>query len=434
MGRTTSRGAAEKLKLMSPTRKEGLQFGVPKQLQRVLLPACAALLFLFFLTAGNWGAATEGVKKALHKRPVHFPRKVWQTWKVDPMRFEERDHNTAQTWIIKNPDYRYEVLTDQNDLAYVETHFGPEGLNRPDIVFMYKELTARIIKADLLRYMIMYVEGGIYTDIDVEALKPANHFIPQRWNEKDVDMVIGVEIDQPEFKDHPVLGSKSMSFCQWTFMTKPRLPVMLALIENIMLWLRGVAQEQNKPISQIELDFDQVISGTGPSAFTKAILADMSKNSGRTISWDEFHDLNESKLVGGVLVLTVEAFAAGQGHSDSGTHEGRQALVRHHYHASGWPTAHPRFNHPMFGEVERCNWVLECVQAWDANTATWEHMTPEDKMSQLATARTNAEAAQKAAEDAYREAEAKGEEAPPPPPPPGAPGAPPLAEFLNMEP
>ncbi|KAK4629117.1 Initiation-specific alpha-1,6-mannosyltransferase [Fulvia fulva] len=433
MGRTTSRGADEKLKLMSPSRKEGLQIGVPKQLQRVLLPACAALLFLFFVTAGNWSSATEGVKKVLHKRPAHFPRKIWQTWKVDPMRFEERDHNTAQTWIIKNPDYRYEVLTDQNDLAYVETHFGPEGLNRPDIVFMYRELTARIIKADLLRYMIMYVEGGIYTDIDVEALKPANHFIPQRWNEKDVDMVIGVEIDQPEFKDHPVLGSKSMSFCQWTFMTKPRLPVMLTLIENIMMWLRGVAMEQNKPISQIELDFDQVISGTGPSAFTKAILADMSKNTGRTVTWDEFHDLNESKLVGGVLVLTVEAFAAGQGHSDSGTHEGRQALVRHHYHASGWPTAHPRFNHPMFGEVERCNWVPDCVRAWDENTATWEHMTPEDKMQQLEVARTNAEAAQKQAEDAYREAEAKGEQAPPPPPPPGAPGAPPLAEFLNPE-
>ena len=88
----------------------------------------------------------------------------------------------------------------------------------------------------------------------------------------------------------------------------------------------------------------------------------------------------------------------------------------------------------MFGEVERCNWVPECVQAWDANTATWERLTPEDKMSQLATARTNAEAAQKAAEDAYREAEAKGEQVLPPPPPPGAPGAPPLAEFLNMEP
>ena len=33
--------------------------------------------------------------------------------------------------------------------------------------------------------------------------------------------------------------------------------------------------------------------------------------------------MSESKLVNGVLVLTVEAFAAGQGHSDSGNHQAR---------------------------------------------------------------------------------------------------------------
>lgn len=411
MGRSNVRSISttdpEKLRLnmgASPEKKFGVpQIGMPKQLQRVL-PACVAALLFFFFFSGSF--SNVGSSMWQKKAPL-FPRKIWQTWKVDPMQFEERDHNTAQTWIQKNPTYRYEVLTDQNDMAYVETHFGPDGLNRPDIVFMYRELTARIIKADLLRYMIMYVEGGIYTDIDVEALRSADHFIPQRWAEKDVEMVVGVEIDQPEFKDHPVLGSKSMSFCQWTFMCKPRLPVMLHLIEHIMLWLRNVALEQNKPVSEIELDFDQVISGTGPSAFTAAILKDMSARAGRPVTWDEFHDLNESKLVGGVLVLTVEAFAAGQGHSNSGTHEGRQALVRHHYHASGWPTTHPRFNHPMYGEVERCNWDAECVRKWDEDTAAWEHRSPEEKMKMLEDARIEAERAQKEAEKAQKEAEEK---------------------------
>ena len=132
----------------------------------------------------------------------------------------------AKTWLAKNPDFRYEVLTDQNDLAYVETNFGPNGLNRLDIVYMYRELTARIIKADLLRYLVMYIEGGIYTDIDVEALKPIKSFIPERWNERDVDMIVGIEVDQPEFHNHSVLGTKCMSFCQWTFMCKPRQQVM----------------------------------------------------------------------------------------------------------------------------------------------------------------------------------------------------------------
>lgn len=356
------------------------QIGFPKQLQRTL-PALLALLVLVYFFSGQ----SHGISNSLfHSMPEKFPRKIWQTWKVDPLKFEERDHNVAQSWIAKNPDYRYEVLTDQNDMAYVETHFGPDGLNRPDIVYVYRELTARIIKADLLRYMIMYIEGGLYTDIDVEALKPINHFIPPRWKERDVDMVVGVEIDQPEYDKHPVLGQKCKSFCQWTFMCKPRLPVMMRLIENIMVWLRSVALQQNVPISQVKLDFDQVISGTGPSAFTNAILDDIEQRTGQKVSWDQFHDLSESTLVGGVLVLTVEAFAAGQGHSDSGTHDTKQALVKHHYHASGWPETHPRFNHPIFGEVEKCNWNAECVRKWDEDTANYEKLSPDEKVARKA--------------------------------------------------
>lgn len=316
-----------------------------------------------------------------------FPKKIWQTWKIDPLQFDERDSTTARTWLQKNPDFRYEVLTDNNDMGYVEDHFGPGGINRPDIVEMYRSITATIIKADLLRYMVMYAEGGVYADIDVESLKPVSRFIPDhRYDENDIDMVIGIEVDEPEFKNHPILGKKSQSFCQWTFMARPRLPVMLRLIENIMGWLDGLAKEQGLPIAEVVLDFDQVISGTGPSAFTEAILTQMNLDrppNTPEINWGVFHDLDESKIVSRVLVLDVEAFAAGQGHSDSGNHDSRGALVKHHYHASNWPSRHPRYNHPAYGPVEACNWEQSCVAAWDANTAAFELMNEEEKQQTI---------------------------------------------------
>jgi len=313
-----------------------------------------------------------------------FPKKIWQTWKVDPLSFDQRDALTAKTWTAKNPYYRYEVLTDNNDLTWIEQYYGPEGLNREDIVDFYRNVNATIIKADLLRYLIMYAEGGVYADIDVEALKPVRRWITDRFNEADVDMVIGVEIDQPQFKDHPILGKKSESFCQWTFMCKPRLPVMLHLVENIMGWLKGLAAQQGVSISDVHLDFDEVISGTGPSAFTAAILQEMNRVSGgQPITWDRFHDIDESKLVSRVLVLDVEAFAAGQGHSDSGNHNARGALVKHHYHASNWPSRHPRFRHPVYGEVERCNWDVECVRKWDANIEMFKTLPPEEQAERI---------------------------------------------------
>lgn len=197
-------------------------------------------------------------------------------------------------------------------------------------------------------------------------------------------MVIGVETDEPGFLDHPVLGSKSRSFCQWTFICKPRLPVMMRLIDGILAWLNEMAKKQGKTISELELDFDEVISGTGPSAFTKAILAEISKLRGEDTTWEHFHSMLESKVVGRVLVLTVEAFAAGTGHSDSGNHGGKSALIKHHFHASSWPTSHPRYKHPVYGEVEKCNWNPECVKLWDANTKFFDTLPAQEQVKLIA--------------------------------------------------
>src|ERR1700709_1359990 len=104
-------------------------------------------------------------------------------------------------------------------------------------------------------------------------------------------MVVGIETDEPALKNHPVLGSKAQSFCQWTFMCKPRLPVMLRLVENILVWLSDLSLQQGKPISELVFNFDEVLNGTGPSAFTTAILGQMSATTGRKVTWAEFHHL-----------------------------------------------------------------------------------------------------------------------------------------------
>ncbi|KAL2135953.1 hypothetical protein VTI74DRAFT_6181 [Chaetomium olivicolor] len=312
-----------------------------------------------------------------------FPKKIWQSWKTDPLNFDKRDSDTARTWTLKNPSHRYEVLTDANDMVFVEAHFGAgSAINRPDIVDLYRTVNITIVKADLLRYMVMYAEGGVYADIDVEALKPVDRFIPARYDPADIDMIIGVEIDQPEFRDHPILGQKCMSFCQWTFVCRPGLSVMLRLIENIMAWINGVAAKQGVAVSEVVLDFDEVISGTGPSAFTAAVLEEMNKAvpaGGKKITWDTFHAMDESKVVSRVLVLDVEKFAAGQGHSDSGNHNARGALVKHHYHASNWPSKHPRYNHPAYGEVEKCNWDAACVKKWDEDVEAYKLLSTEEQ-------------------------------------------------------
>ncbi|KAF2264657.1 hypothetical protein CC78DRAFT_580175 [Lojkania enalia] len=366
------------------------------QVRRVL-PAYIVLIFIFLFFANSnlftapIRAAHKYKRELRYQKPLQqastlIPRKIWQTWKTGPLTFEQRDSDAARSWLARNPSYRYEVLTDDNAIQYVEWHYGAHGFNRPDVIQLYRDLNITIIKADLLRYLVIYAEGGVYADIDVECLRSIDRFIPERYDQHEVDMIIGVEIDEPAYENHPILGSKCTSFCQWTFAAKPRLPVMMRLIENIQDWLHNLSREKGVPISQLELDFNEVISGTGPSAFTKAVLEQMTaENRGEPVTWDLFHNLAESRLLNGILVLNVEAFAAGQGHSDSGNHDSRGALVKHHYHASGWPTLHPRHNHPMYGEVEKCNWKPDCVAEWDKNVAEWDTLPKEEQEKRLAS-------------------------------------------------
>jgi hypothetical protein len=160
----------------------------------VIFVTCSVYLLLHSNFGGFGGFSS-------YVQVEEFPKKIWQSWKVDALRFEDRDTERAMSWTTKNPAHRYEVLTDDSAMTYVEQFYGPAGFNRPDIVYTYRSLNSiRIIQSDLLRYLIMYAEGGVWADIDVEAVRSISHFIPKRFNEKDINMVIGIETDEPDFK------------------------------------------------------------------------------------------------------------------------------------------------------------------------------------------------------------------------------------------
>lgn len=164
------------------------------RLLTVLFVTCSVYLLLHSNFGGFRGFSS-------YVQVEEFPKKIWQSWKVDALRFEDRDTERAMSWTTKNPAHRYEVLTDDSAMTYVEHFYGPAGFNRPDIVYTYRSLNSiRIIQSDLLRYLIMYAEGGVWADIDVEAVRSIAHFLPKRFNEKDINMVIGIETDEPDFK------------------------------------------------------------------------------------------------------------------------------------------------------------------------------------------------------------------------------------------
>jgi mannosyltransferase OCH1-like enzyme len=57
-------------------------------------------IFDVFRRNTGQGSYSEGVNTP------GFPRKIWQTWKIDPLNFKERDLVRARSWSTLNPRFR----------------------------------------------------------------------------------------------------------------------------------------------------------------------------------------------------------------------------------------------------------------------------------------------------------------------------------------
>ena len=92
-----------------------------------------------------------------------LPKIIMQTWK---------DTHIPLIWqsspvSIKKfmPNYTYILSTDADNRKFVSTHF-------PDFLSTYDNYKHSIQRADAIRYMWLYIHGGIYIDLDYQLLKP----------------------------------------------------------------------------------------------------------------------------------------------------------------------------------------------------------------------------------------------------------------------
>jgi mannosyltransferase OCH1-like enzyme len=66
------------------------------------------------------------------------------------------------------PDYTHIVLDDNEIILFLQEYFTDEVVNT------FKNLKKGPHKADLARYCLLYIYGGLYLDIKVELIKPVN--------------------------------------------------------------------------------------------------------------------------------------------------------------------------------------------------------------------------------------------------------------------
>jgi alpha 1,6-mannosyltransferase len=229
------------------------------------------------------------------------------------------------SWIAKNPDYHYQLLGGPGAEEFVMKHF-PQHLD------LYKSIPNTGSKSDLLRYMLLAVEGGIYTDLDTVALQPVDSWIPPHYKDQ-ARVIIGLEYDQRDddfvFAElHPTI-----QFCQWTIAAAPGHKIFDNMVQQAVDSLKKFEQEYDLPISNITLKNPEVLSSTGPGAWTDVVFEGLKIADPSITTLKNISRLSEPRLYGDILLLPIDAFGMGQVHSGStrGDDIPKNALAKHNF-------------------------------------------------------------------------------------------------------
>lgn len=285
---------------------------------------------------------------------LFIPPKIWQILlphnrhadgppTIDPSQLVD-----TPSWIAKNPNYNYKLVTSDWADAFVDAHFAARD---PELARTYHALRNPGLKSDLLRYLILSVEGGVYTDIDTVALRPVDEWVAP-WLREDrqrergpepepepepVRLVVGVEFDQRDggmWNEIP----HALQFCQWTIAAAPGHPVFAAMAARAVASLRtladdvygGVGLEALRPTSF------EVMNSTGPAAWTDVLFEQLRRAEPGLTDLRDLSGMTEPRLYGDILVLNIDGFGVGQVHSGS-TNDGTYpdtALVKHNFRGS----------------------------------------------------------------------------------------------------
>jgi len=87
-----------------------------------------------------------------------IPRNIFQTWSTKNISSELK--NIAETWITHNPNYAYFLYDDNDCEEFIKKHFNV------NVYKAYCRIIPGAFKADLWRYCVLYIYGGVYVDID----------------------------------------------------------------------------------------------------------------------------------------------------------------------------------------------------------------------------------------------------------------------------
>ena len=302
--------------------------------RRFLAFVVATFLFILcFYRLQNQQTETKSFSSSLLSPALpEIPHKIWQVF-LGYAPFDGLGE-TVKSWVTTNQDYSYVLVSNEGANSFVNEYYS----ERPNILQTYQKLKYPIFRSDLLRYMLLAAEGGIYSDLDTTALKPVREWVPPELQSQ-TRAIVGIEYDQLDdpTPSHGLL--ERISFCQWTLASSPGHPMMEQILEEVIKALNALAKKHHTSVADLVPADEEVVQTTGPAIWSRVVLESLSRATNTKVTFRNVTKLKEPRLFGDILILPIDGFGTGQPHSGSNRMGADTALIRHQFKGSwkhGW--------------------------------------------------------------------------------------------------
>ncbi|KXN66195.1 glycosyltransferase family 32 protein [Conidiobolus coronatus NRRL 28638] len=215
----------------------------------------------------------------------------------------------------KVPEWTYNFISNAAIKDYLQSVFP-----KLDVAKIFEQNS--ILAYDLFRYTIVYQNGGMYADSDVNK---ADQFQDSMTNLRDCNVIVGIEGDlrtEPEWVNRL---PRSLQICQWSFYAKERHPMVKYAMDRIVDKIWWLQQKKKN------LHDQDVMEVTGPGIWTDAVIDYIKVNAGVDIK--EYMKCGQSYRFKDICILNVKAFASTMPHSTckSETNENSYIINTHHF-------------------------------------------------------------------------------------------------------
>lgn len=274
------------------------------------------LLLILYLTAnGNQIDSFESIQwSGIPIYVPYIPNNIIQTSKYS---FDV--NNITNSFIRLNPTYTYFHYNDSSADKFVRERL-------PDYIYQtYRLLPEPILKADYFRYIVLLVQGGIYSDIDTICLRSINTWIDGLIRDH-TELIVGIEADVSLWDVWKGYYARKLQFVQWTIAAAPGHPVLYQIVKHIARITPSMIDK-----SRMER---QILEWTGPALWTDVISSYFWTK--YQFSLRHLKNLNEPKRIGDdIYVLPITAFSPGLQRMNSKPITHPQACVQHQF-ANSW--------------------------------------------------------------------------------------------------